>query len=369
MKKIINLFIFHPYSGTGGADRSIARLINNLDKKRYKIHFISISKPQIKRFIRNKIFYHKIDSIRTITSIFRVRKIIKERFNKNEKNIFISNQNFANIISFFILLKLKDIKHILIERNSLEELNISSNFINYFKKKTIKFFIKLTYKYSDLVICISKNLEKEIKRFTNSNTTVIYNPSLDQSIYKSTTNIKLKYPKNLIINIARLEKQKDHITLIKAFNSLRDRKNFKLYIIGYGSEYSKILNQIKKYKLQNEIKIFTKLRNPNNILKKAKLFVLSSRYEGFGNVLVEAGMNRIPIISSKCNHGPAEILGNGKFGDLFKVNDYKSLKSKIQNFIDKPKKLQTKSKLFFSSLHRFDTKKITKKFDSIFRNI
>ena len=80
-------------------------------------------------------------------------------------------------------------------------------------------------------------------------------------------------------------------------------------------------------------------------------------------------MNKIPIISSKCNHGPKEILGNGKFGDLFKVNDYKGLKSKIQNFIDNPKKLQTKSKLFFSSLDRFDTKKIIDKFDYIFKNI
>ena len=370
MKKLKNLIIFHPYSGMGGADRSLARLINNLDEKKYKIHFISLSKPLIKRFIKKKIFYYRVKSKRTILSIFEVRNIVNKILDKKNKNIFISNQNFANIVSFFILFKLKRIKHILIERNSLNELDNSYNFLDYLKKKTIKFLVRTTYKYSDIVICISNDLRKEIKNFTKSKTFTIYNPSLDQSIYKNKSyKEKIKIPKNLILNIARLEKQKDQYTLIKAFKKLNNKKNFKLFIVGYGSQYHRLIEQIKKYKLENEIKIFTKFKNPNFIIKKAKLFILSSRYEGFGNVLIEAGKNRIPIISSNCPHGPNEILNNGKFGDLFQVRNSNHLSSKLQNFLDNPKKLKIKSDLFFKSLKRFDTKKIIKKYEHIFENI
>ena len=100
-----------------------------------------------------------------------------------------------------------------------------------------------------------------------------------------------------------------------------------------------------------------------------KLFILSSRYEGFGNVLIEAGKNKIPIISSNCPHGPNEILNNGKFGDLFQVRNSNHLSLKLQNFLDNPKKLKIKSDLFFKSLKRFDTKKIIKKYEHIFENI
>ena len=56
---------------------------------------------------------------------------------------------------------------------------------------------------------------------------------------------------------------------------------------------------------------------------------MSSKYEGFGNVLVEAAMFKINVISSNCNSGPKEILLNGKGGQLFKVGDHIELSNKI----------------------------------------
>lgn len=359
MKKRTNIVIFHPYSGFGGADRSIARVINNLDEKIFNIHFISITKPNIKIFLKKKILFHKINSSRVLFSIFKIRKILKSEFNNDEKNILVSNQNFANILSFMILFGFNNFKQILIERNSLKELNYSKNFFDYIKKLIIKLLIKILYRYSDLVICISKRLTKEIKDFTSANTKTIYNPALDNSIFFKKNKInKFKLKKNTIINVGRLEIQKDQITLIKAFKLIKNKKNFNLIIVGYGSCYGKLMSFIKNNNLQNKVKIIKKIKNVNFLIKNSKLFVLSSKYEGFANVLIEAGINNTPIISSSCYHGPIEILKKGRYGDMFNVGDYKKLSIKIQKFIDNPKELIQKSKKFRKSLNRFDTKKI-----------
>ena len=169
---------------------------------------------------------------------------------------------------------------------------------------------------------------------------------------------KIKTNKKIIINVARLEIQKDQITLIKAFKNIKDKKNYKLIIIGYGSYYDALKSFTKQNRLQKNVKIIRKVKNAHAYLKNAKLFVLCSKYEGFGNVLVEAGMNKIPIISSNCKHGPTEILENGKYGDLFQVGDHRELTRKIKNFINNPQKLIKKSNKFYKSLKRFNTKKI-----------
>lgn len=365
----INLFIFHPFSGFGGADRSIARLINNLSEKQYKIFFICLNKPKIKIFLKKNISIISLNKKKTIFSIFKLKNIIKNKVSKKKKNIFISNQNFANVLSVIFLRKFKNLKIILIERNSLEELKYYDGINNFFKKIIIKTLMKYLYKYSDCVICISKALGNEIRKYCKCKVVDIYNPSLDNKILKNVKKKEMSFKKNIIINVGRLEIQKDHVTLIKAYKLLKNNKKFQLLIVGYGSKFKEIKSLIKKLKLNKSVKVLTKVKNANYLIKKSKLFILSSKYEGFGNVLLEAGMNKIPIISSNCDHGPKEILGYGKYGDLFDVGNYKQLSTKIQNFLNNPQLLRFKSLKFYKSLSRFNTNKIIKKYDLLFKKI
>ena len=366
----INLFIFHPFSGYGGADRSIARLINNLPAKKYKIFFICLNKPNIKIFLNKQISIIKLNKSRTLFSMFKLKKILINKISLHSKNIFISNQNFSNVLSIIFLRRVKNLKIILIERNSIEELNFNNNFIQFLKNFIIKNLMRLTYKYSNCVICISKQLCREIKKICKCKIIQIYNPALDLRILKKIRNKnRIKIKENYIISIGRLEKQKDHTTLIKAFKELKDKNNYKLLIIGYGSKYNQLKKLIKNFRLNKFVKIYTNIRDANYLVKNSKLFVLSSKYEGFGNVLIEAGINKIPIISSNCNHGPAEILGKGKYGDLFEVGDSTQLSFKIQKFINNQESLKRKSRNFYKSLNRFDTKRIICKYENIFMKI
>ena len=135
-KSKINLIIFHPYSDIGGADLSLSRLINNLDCKKYEIDFICLNKQKIRKYLKKRIKIHIIKSSKTIFSIFKVRRIIQKNLRLNfKKVIFFSNQNFVNVISYFITFGFnKCLKKILIERNHISELFIYFNVSDFSEK-------------------------------------------------------------------------------------------------------------------------------------------------------------------------------------------------------------------------------------------
>ena len=116
---------------------------------------------------------------------------------KKNKNIFISNQNFANIITIFSLKNLNNLKTILIERNHLDELNNSKNFNKYIKKKIIFYLIKYTYKHANAVVGISKVLSEDLSKFIKKKVNIIYNPALDEKIYAKISD-KITLSKNIL---------------------------------------------------------------------------------------------------------------------------------------------------------------------------
>ena len=362
MKKI-KIYIFHPYSRIGGADLSISRLINNLNSNKYNITFITLAKPKIKFYLKKKIEILILKKKRALFSIFDLRSIVKRDRERYSKIIFISNQNFANIISVIAMSKLKWLKLILIERNNPIELD----YINTIKSRLIKLLIKITYKFSNVIIAISKELGKDLEKLCNKKVNTIYNPSFDKNIYKITKE-KFKKPNyKIILNVARFEKQKNHLMLLKSFNDLESQLNVKLFLIGYGKEEVNILNYIKKHNLQKRIKIIKNNNDLYSYFKISDLFVLTSFYEGFGNVLVEAAMFKIPIISTNCKSGPQEILNKGKYGDLVKINDNKKLTYLISKNLQKKNK--KKISLMYNSLDRFDIKNHISKYEKIFEKI
>ncbi len=372
-----HLIFFHPYSNIGGADNSLAKLISSLDYKKYEFTFISLNKSILPKLLdkKNKIKFIKLNSTRTIFSLFKIRNIIKIilKKKKNIKNIVVSNQNFANIIIYFALYKIKKIKIIFIERNHLDELKFFNSLKDFFKKKIIFILIKFIYKKVDLVIGISKKLCIDLKKLTNANVKLIYNPAFDKNIIKKSNYF---YPKifnkknKFIINVGRFTKRKNQFFLIKAFEQVRKRSdNIKLILIGYGKELNKIKRYVDSNRIGKDIIIINRCLNPYPYIKNSDLFILTSKYEGFANVLVESVALNTPVISANCNSGPSEILLNGKGGDLYKPNSIIDLVKKINNFFNNPKILKFKTIVAKKSLYRFNKIHSAKIYNKVFDKI
>ena len=118
------------------------------------------------------------------------------------------------------------------------------------------------------------------------------------------------------------------------------------------------------------MKIIKNCNHPYPYIKKSHLFILNSKYEGFANVIVESIFLDTPVISTRCNSGPSEILLNGNGGKLIKVYNNRGILSKeILNFFKNKKILTKKNKVAKLNLQRFSIKKNVNQFKELFINV
>lgn len=170
---------------------------------------------------------------------------------------------------------------------------------------------------------------------------VIGNPVIDKTI-QNLKNEAVEHPwfndrskKYIIVSVGRLNKIKDHLTLIKAFAIvIKSKVNARLLIIGDGPERENILTFISKHGLNNYIDLIGFEQNPIKFMSRCSLFTLTSLSEGFGNVIVEALACKLNIIATNSPGGVADILDNGKYGKLVNVGDYNKLSKVIIDFMN-----------------------------------
>jgi glycosyltransferase involved in cell wall biosynthesis len=125
----------------------------------------------------------------------------------------------------------------------------------------------------------------------------------------------------LFVTAGRLVAQKDHATMIRALAIHRQRFDSRLIILGTGHLREKLGDLVVRLELTNAVDFLGFQANSLPYFRHADAFILSSRGEGFGNVIVEALGCGTPVISTRCIHGPAEILDGGRYGLLVEPHD------------------------------------------------
>jgi glycosyltransferase involved in cell wall biosynthesis len=132
-----------------------------------------------------------------------------------------------------------------------------------------------------------------------------------------------RYP--TLISVGRLTRQKDYPTLLRAFADVLKRRKAKLIILGEGEDRLSLERLSKQLGIDEDVDMPGYVEDPIAHVASADLFVLSSAWEGFGNVIVEALGAGTPVIATDCQSGPAEILGGGRYGRLVPVGDSNAL--------------------------------------------
>ena len=222
--------------------------------------------------------------------------------------------------------------------------------------------MKYMYRFSHGIVTVSNGLLQSQRKFYGNSLpnkqTAIYNPIItDQSAIT-----QLRIPENKgtsekpfnIITAGRLRFEKDFSTLIKAFSLLPDKENVRLTIYGEGPEREKLNRLIKDLSLEEHVSMPGFSNDINTCFRASDLFILSSIWEGFGNVIVEAMAAGCPVIATDCRSGPREILEDGKYGYLTCVGDY----TEIAGYIELVRA---------GEIEKFNTKKAVERF--MFTNI
>jgi glycosyltransferase involved in cell wall biosynthesis len=145
----------------------------------------------------------------------------------------------------------------------------------------------------------------------------------------------------LLVACGRLTEQKDYPTLLRAVAAIHGRRPIRLVILGDGPLEASLGALARELGVDGVVDFAGFVANPYPCMARAAVFVLSSRSEGFGNVLVEALALGVPIVSTDCPYGPREILDAGRCGDLVPPGDPAALAAGIALLLDHPERART----------------------------
>ena len=369
MTKTFNFYF--PCIEDGGLEKNVFALVNSLAEKKFIINFFTYEDSTRSTKLRKKFFFNK--RINVITSNFfpNINNRYLRYFFCFIQLFFFSVSNKGIIVSFqgnilpIITAKITGRK-IIIRCNTAPSKYIN----NSFKRLFFKFF----YSLSDLILVTSIDFKKEIKKYFQLNS-YVHRQSLDiKKIQKqSHTDLKFSFFENFkglkIINIGRLTHQKDQMSLLKAFVKLIKYRQARLLIIGDGSDRDMLEKFIENNNIGDLVKIIPYTKNPFKYVKKSNVKVLSSRYEGNPNILLEIACLKKIIISSDSKVGPREILQSGKGGFLYKVGKVNKLSKLLRTINVNSKIIKKKVNISYDYILKNYQKDISIPFIKLIKNI
>lgn len=346
----------------GGLERVLIEVLQNIDKKKYNLTLVIdddcgqgnifekdipkeipyyFLKPQKliektnyyksrRKNILYKLMYNIYMNIETYIKSKNIKKLIKKL---GKIDVFIDYDAGATKY----IENIEADKKVVWIHNSIPNLKKSESKIKRFGKRLEKYnkIVAICDEMKEELTDIYPNLKEKIIRIYNPfNFSRVLNLKDDLSELNEKDRNLLK--EDYCIAISRLDTvQKDYKTLLKAFQILKLKGiDKKLYIVGDGPSKEGIENMIKEYDIIEEVKLLGRFKNPYIWLNNADFFIHSSKYEGFGLVLIEAAILDKLVISSNCPVGPTEILENGKSGILFNVGASEELAEKIEKVLN-----------------------------------
>jgi len=210
--------------------------------------------------------------------------------------------------------------------------------------KIMPAFIRITYPWADGIVAVSKGAADQLVKIAaiaKHKIRVIYNPVVSEELF-----VRAEQPLNhlwfrkgeppVILAAGRLTPLKDFTTLVRAFALARKERRARLMILGEGKDRAQLEALVRELGLEEDVALPGFVENPYHYMKRAAVFVLSSRWEALPTVLIEAMACGCPVVSADCPSGPAEILENGKWGRLVPVGDTKALADAIIKALEEP---------------------------------
>ena len=312
-----------------GAERVVANLANEFVKINYETVVVTTEKHEdeyilndgVKRYTLEKKSNKQNKLLKNITRIISLRKVIINE----TPDVVISFMIEANFRAVLATIGLKT-KIIISVRNDpkREYKGILGKIVGRF---ILPFVDGCVFQTEEAMRWFTKRLQYK--------SCIILNP-VDEVFFKT----KYDGLRKDIVTTGRLVKQKNHELLIRAFTSIANRIDDNLIIYGEGQERNSLEKLINQLNMKGRIFLPGNINNVADTIKSAKIYVLSSDFEGMPNGLMEAMALGLPCISTDCPcGGPREIITNGINGLLVSVNNKKKLANAMLELLKDDNKL------------------------------
>jgi len=312
------LFVISSLS-SDGAERVLSILANKFAETK-EVVIVTMANTDSFYPLHKNIKHIKLDLLKNsnnilqsaMNNLYRIKAFVKI-FKEENPDVIISFMTHTNILST-VAAKIARKKIIISERIAYD----------YYGSKMLNIVRRFIYPFSDAFVT---QTYADLKNYSFlKHSYVIYNPietvRFDADIKKQ----------NIVLGVGRLDKQKGFDVLIKAFHQV-GKDDWRLVIVGEGSERERLERLIKELQATN-IELIGKTKEIFKWYRQASIFVLSSKREGFPNVLIEAMSMGCAVVSFDCPYGPGEIIQDGVNGLLVEDQNSQALAEAIKKLID-----------------------------------
>ena len=357
MQKISILFIL-PDLETGGAERIVTTIANHLPREKFECKIMLLRKEGgYLEFLKDDV---EIIDLKTPRIRHSLKPILKE-IRKRKPDIVFSG--FGEVNAYLALF----IKFFPKTKFIARETNVVSKHVI---RKEIRFFYKFYNNY-DNIICQSDDMQNDLIenfKIKKEKLIKINNPVdfefINEKLAISEKPESFKDDFKNIVAIGNLSSRKGFDNLLKVFSHLKYEKIL-LHILGDGRD-KELLHQMKNDLDLENIIFHGQQKNPYQFLKFADLFILSSRYEGFPNVLLEAGACGTYSLANNCPGGITEIIQPGTNGEIANIENHQQFADKILSIF---KETHDSDAIKNSISSRFSKDFILKKYEDVFLEI
>ena len=319
MKRIC--FLIGNMSLTGGTERVTSLIANGLASKGHQISILSLSEGKHSFFEINKeitlhsLFDHQVSMKKNfIGCCYKVRQFVKQ----HDIDTIIVVDSILCVFTVPALIGLK-IQHICWEHfNFNVDLGVS------FRRLGRKWAAK----YCDYVVTLTRR-DKELWEQGLKNIKAKIVPIANPTPYENIENTpSLEY--KTVLAMGRLTYQKGFDLLLDAWAFVcKKNHDWTLKIVGSGEDELKLKEQAKRLDIENRVIFISATKDVQQYFRTSSFFCLSSRFEGFGMVMIEAQSFSLPIIAFNCDAGPSDIIENEMNGFLVTCNNVQKLSERI----------------------------------------
>ena len=235
-------------------------------------------------------------------------------------------------------------------------------FLKFWKRSRRIAQLKKYYPRCEAVFTVSKGVAEDFRKYTGisqDHLITIHNPMTTDEIGVLAME-EVDHPwfqdgsPPVLLGVGRLTTPKNFPLLITAFEIVRSKIKCRLVILGDGHLRDELELRASYSPYRNDISFPGHRINPFPYMRRAAVFAMSSSWEGFGNVLVEAMATGTPVVATDCPHGPREILEGGKYGPIVPPDDAEKLAEAIVGLFLNP----TPRELLIEGSRRFNARAI-----------
>lgn len=322
------LLFFLPSLQPGGAESVWVKVANQMSVH-HDVHFAFGVTGALEPFLSERVDRHDLRAARALNCLGPLAALLESL----HPDWLLATLNYANIVATWSAL--------LTNTNTKVAIRESTSWIrfqdprNSFLQRFLPAVLPGVYRQADLVLAPSLGIQRQLLG-QGVPASLLANPVVDESLYRL-SEVPLNHPKPFVLAVGRLVWEKGFDVLLESWALSGVGQSHDLVVLGEGAQRQALERLAFELGVSQCVKMPGFDANPFRYMKNADLFVLSSRYEGMPNVLVQALGCGARVVATECGTGPREVLEDGRWGSLVPVDDPQALADGLKAGLDSPR--------------------------------